>query len=106
LNPLVKAAVILFLAVVVSLMGSMALSTRSVTLNTLQNQLLQEQSRYAEQVSFMSSSVAPGLVAAKASTLHLTHPVVVLQVPTVSLDAPLSLPKFLVPVSVVPRTVR
>jgi len=105
-HPFVTAGLIFFGACLVTVTGSMVQSSRAMQLHNLQSQLIQEQSHYAEVVSSASTDVAPGLVASRASHLHLTHPVVILQVPTANPGATLPLPKFLVPVSIVPRTQR
>ncbi len=89
-----KSTLVLVLAVVLSLAGSMLVSNRQVQIHQLQSQLLQVQSSYAEQVGTLTSRAAPSRIAAAAGALHLVDPVVVLEVPSTSLDAPLPLPRF------------
>jgi hypothetical protein len=81
-------------------------ANRQVQLHQLQTQLLQVQSSYAEQVGAMTNISSPGQVAAQAGIMHLVDPVSLTQVPSTSLDAPLSLPKFLGYAPVTSRTNR
>lgn len=91
---------------VVSLGGSMWVANRQIEIHTLQSQLLQEQSNFAEQVGSLTNLSAPSQIATQAGALHLVDPVSVTQVPTTSLDKPLPLPKFLGYAPATSRTIR
>jgi len=86
--------VVLVVAMCLSLAGSMFVANRQIQLHQLQSQLLQVQSSYAEQVGVLTNKAAPGQIAAEAGAQHLVDPVIVVQVPSTSLDAPLPLPMF------------
>ncbi len=101
-----RAVIVLGIGLAVSLGGSMFEANRQVQLHQLQTQLLQVQSSYAEQVGAMTNISSPGQVAAQAGIMHLVDPVSLTQVPSTSLDAPLSLPKFLGYAPVTSRTNR
>ena len=89
-----KSGVIVFIALALSITGSMVVANRQVQLHELQSQLLQVQSNYALQVGTLTNEAAPGQIAARAGALRLVDPVTIIQVPSTSLDAPLPLPKF------------
>ena len=91
---------------VLSLAGSMLVANRQIQIHQLQNELLQAQSSYAEQVGTLTNMSAPGQIAAQAGALHLVDPLSVTQVPSTSLDAPLPLPKFIGYAPVTSRTSR
>ncbi|MBW4029845.1 MAG: hypothetical protein HIU57_04095 [Acidobacteria bacterium] len=101
-----KSVIIVCAAVVLSLLGSMLETNRQVQLHLLQNQVLQEESAYATQVSTLSNLSAPSVVVAQANALHLVSPTSVTQVPATSLDAILPLPKFIGYAPVSSRTQR
>jgi uncharacterized protein HemX len=101
-----KSALILFVAVVLSLAGSMFVANRQMQIHQLQNQLLQDQSSYAVQVGSITEKSAPSLIASQAGALHLVEPVTVTQVPSTSLDVILPLPKFSGYAPVTSRTIR
>ena len=105
-SPVRKSTIVLVLAVVASLGGSMVVANRQVQIHQLQSQLLQVQSSYAEQVGTLTSRAAPSRIAAAAGALNLVDPVVVLEVPSTSLDAPLPLPRFSGYAPVTSRTTR
>ncbi|MDE3107065.1 MAG: hypothetical protein KGJ42_02790 [Acidobacteriota bacterium] len=89
-----RAIVVVGVALVISLGGSMYVANRQIEIHALQNQLLQEQSNYAEQVGSLTNLSAPSQIATRAGALHLVGPVSVTQIPTTSLTKPLPLPKF------------
>ena len=101
-----KSALILAVALSISMAGSMVVANRQVQLHQLQSQLLLAQSTYAQQVGILTNISAPGQIASQAGALHLVDPVAVTQVPSTSLDAPLPLPKFLGSAPVTSRTSR
>ena len=101
-----KSCIVVILALALSMAGSMVVANRQVELHSLQSQLLQAQSTYAEQVGANTDLAAPSLVATKAGALHLVYPVSVTQVPSTSLDEPLRLPKFLGYAPATSRTIR
>ena len=105
-TPLRRSAVVIMIALSLSLAGSMIVANRQIQLHALQSQLLQDQSTYAEQVSSSTLMAAPSKVATQAGTLHLVAPVSVTQVPSTSLDVPLSLPKFIGYAPATSRTIR
>lgn len=90
-----KSAIVVVVALALSLGGSMVVANRQIQLHNLQSQLLQEQSTYAEQVGSLTLMAAPSKIATQAGALHLVSPISETQVPSTSLDAPLPLPKFL-----------
>ena len=95
-----RSALIVMTAILISLSGSMLVSSRQIEIHQLQSQLLQDQSSYAVQVGTMTNT------SAQAGALHLVEPVVVVQVPSTSLDAPLPLPKFSGSAPATSRTIR
>ncbi len=101
-----RSALIVMVAIVISLSGSMLVSSRQIEIHQLKSQLLQVQSSYAVQVGTMTNSSAPSQIAAQAGALHLVEPVSVDQVPSTSLDAPLPLPKFSGSAPATSRTIR
>jgi uncharacterized protein HemX len=101
-----KSCIVVIIALALSMAGSMVVANRQVELHSLQSQLLQSQSTYAEQVGSNTDLSAPSLIATKAGALHLVYPVSVTQVPSTSLDAPLPLPKFLGYAPATSRTLR
>jgi hypothetical protein len=101
-----KSVVVVIIALVLSIAGSMVVANRQVQLHALQNQLLQAQSTYAEQVGSLTDLSAPSQVATKAGALHLVYPVSVTQVLSTSLDKPLRLPMFLGYAPATSRTIR
>lgn len=101
-----KSGVIVFVALALSLAGSMVVANRQVQLHNLQSQLLQVQSNYALQVGTITNEAAPSQIAARAGSLRLVDPVTIIQVPSTSLDAPLPLPKFSGYAPVTSRTLR
>jgi len=101
-----KSVVVVVIALVLSIAGSMVVANRQVQLHALQNQLLQAQSTYAEQVGSLTDLSAPSQVATKAGALHLVYPVSVTQVLSTSLDKPLRLPMFLGYAPATSRTIR
>ena len=105
-SPLRRSAIVIIVALSLSLAGSMVEANRQIELHALQSQLLQDQSTYAEQVSSSTLMAAPSKVATQAGTLHLVAPVSVTQVPSTSLDVPLSLPKFIGYAPATSRTIR
>ena len=90
-----KSAMIIAVAIVLSLAGSMVVANRQIQLHALQSQLLQSQSTYAQQVGSLTFMAAPSHIANLAGALHLVSPVSETQVPATSLDKPLPLPKFI-----------
>jgi hypothetical protein len=101
-----KSSIIVIVALALSMAGSMVVANRQVQLHSLQSQLLQAQSTYAEQVGSLTDMSAPSQIATKAGALHLVDPLTVTQVPSTSLDAPLPLPKFLGYAPATSRTIR
>lgn len=101
-----RSAVIVVVALALSLAGSMFEANRQVEIHQLQSQLLQDQSTYAEQLGSTTNISAPSQIATQAGALHLVDPVSVTQVPSTSLDAPLPLPKFSGYAPVTSRTIR
>lgn len=89
-----KSVLVVALALVFSLAGSMLVANRQIQLHQLQSQLLQDQSSYAVRVGTLTNLSAPSQIASQAGALHLVDPVSVTQVPSTSLDAILPLPKF------------
>jgi hypothetical protein len=89
-----KSTIVVIVALALSLGGSMFEANRQIELHTLQSQLLQAQSTYAVEAGSLTNLSAPSLIATQAGALHLVDPTSVTQVPSTSLDAPLSLPKF------------
>lgn len=89
-----RAAIVIVLALMIALGGSMLEANRQIEIHALQSQLLQDQSTYAVQVGSLSNLSAPSQIATKAGALHLVDPSSVTQIPSTSLDAPLPLPKF------------
>ena len=105
-SPARRSAIVVLVAVTVSVAGSMLAASRQVQLQVLQNELTTAQSRYAQAVSSVSSFSTPGVVATEARGLHLVDPTTITQVPAVSLAVPLAPPRFTTPVSVTSRTAR
>ncbi len=105
-TPTRRAVIIVGLAVAASLVGSMEVASRQVELHALQNEVLQVQSSYAEQVGSLTNVAAPGSVASHAGALHLVDPTVIIQVPSVALNKPLPVPQFVGYAPVTPRTSR
>jgi hypothetical protein len=105
-SPVTRAAVIVLLALSVSIMGSMFEANRQIEIHTLQTDLLQAQSTYAAQVGSLTYQSGPGQVLADAGALRLVDPLSVTQVSSTSLDAPLPLPKFSTYAPVTSRTSR
>ena len=101
-----RSTVIVAVALVLSLVGSMVVANRQIEIHQLQGQLLQVQSTYAEQVGALTNVSAPSQIASQAGALHLVDPVSVTQVPSSSLDVPLPLPTFLGYAPVTSRTFR
>ena len=101
-----QSSIVVILALALAVAGSMVVANRQVELHSLQSQLLQSQSTYAEQVGSLTDQSAPSLIATKAGALHLVAPLSVTQVPSTSLDAPLPLPKFLGYAPATSRTIR
>ena len=101
-----KSAVVVVLALAISLTGSMFEANRQIEIHNLQSQLLQEQSTYAVQVGSLTNLSAPSQIATQAGALHLVDPTSVTQVPSTSLDAPLPLPKFSGYAPATSRTIR
>jgi hypothetical protein len=101
-----KAAIVVVVALAISLAGSMFEANRQIEIHQLQSQLLQEQSTYAEQVGSLTNMSAPSQIATQAGALHLVDPSSVTQVPSTSLDAPLPLPKFSGYAPATSRTIR
>jgi hypothetical protein len=101
-----KSSIIVILALALSMAVSMVLANRQVQLHSLQSQLLQAQSTYAEQVGSLTDLSAPSQIATKAGALHLVDPVTVTQVPSTRLDALLPPPKFSGYAPVISRTLR
>jgi hypothetical protein len=101
-----RAGVIVVVALVISLTGSMLEANRQVELHQLQSNLLQMQSNYAEQVGSSSNPSAPSQIASQAGAMHLVNPTQVFQVPSTSLDAPLPTPKFYGYAPATSRTIR
>ena len=93
-SPALRSIIIMGVALVVSLGGSMVVANRQVELQRLQSALLQAQSNYAVQVGSMTNASAPSQIASKAGALHLVDPTSVTQVPATSLERPLPLPQF------------
>ena len=89
-----RSAVIVLLGLSISIVGTMLEANRQVEIHTLQSELLQAQSTYAEQVGSLTSQSGPGQVLAHAGALHLVYPTAITQVSSTSLDAPLPPPKF------------
>ncbi len=89
-----RSAVIVLLGLSISIVGTMLEANRQVEIHTLQSELLQAQSTYAEQVGSLTNQSGPGQVLAHAGALHLVYPTTITQVSSTSLDAPLPLPKF------------
>jgi hypothetical protein len=58
-----KSAMIVVVALTLSLAGSMVVANRQIQLHGLQSQLLQEQSTYAEQVGSLTLMAAPSRIA-------------------------------------------
>lgn len=106
LTPVTKAMIVLFAAVLVSVGGMVENGSRQVELHSLQSQLLQDQSAYAQQVGSVTNLSAPSVIATQATSLHLVDPSSVSQVPSTSLDAILALPKFVGYAPVTSRTLR
>ncbi|MDE3064086.1 MAG: hypothetical protein KGJ36_00255 [Acidobacteriota bacterium] len=101
-----RSALVVSVALALSLAGSMLVANRQVQIHQLQSELLQLQSNYAQQVGSLTNMAAPGQIAKQAGALHLVDPLSVTQVPSTSLDAPLPLPKFLGSAPVTSRTLR
>jgi hypothetical protein len=101
-----KSSILVIFALALSMAGSMVVANRQVELHSLQSQLLQAQSTYAEQVGSLTDMSAPSQIATKAGALHLVDPLTVTQVPSTSLDALLPPPKFLGYAPVTSRTIR
>lgn len=101
-----KSAMIVGLALALSLAGSMVEANRQIEIHSLQSKLLQEQSTFAVQVGSLTNLSAPSQIATRAGALHLVDPTLVTQVPSTSLDAPLPLPKFLGYALATSRTLR
>jgi hypothetical protein len=101
-----KAAIVVVLALGLSLTGSMLEANRQIEIHNLQSQLLQEQSAYAVQAGSLTNLSAPSQIATQAGALHLVDPTSVTQVPSTSLDAPLPLPKFSGYAPATSRTIR
>jgi len=101
-----KAAIVIVLALMIALGGSMFEANRQIEIHTLQSQLLQDQSTYAVNVGSLSNLSAPSQIATKAGALHLVDPASVEQIPSTSLDAPLPLPKFSGYAPATSRTIR
>jgi hypothetical protein len=101
-----KSAIIVVLALALSLAGSMVEANRQIEIHSLQSELLQEQSTFAVQAGSLSNLSAPSQIATQAGALHLVSPTSVTQVPSTSLDAPLPLPKFLGYAPATSRTIR
>ncbi len=89
-----KSVLVVTVALILSLSGSMLVANRQIQLHELQSQLLQDQSTYAVRVGTLSNLSAPSQIASQAGALHLVDPVSVTQVPSTSLDVILPLPKF------------
>ncbi len=101
-----KSAMIVVVALVLSLAGSMVVANRQIQLHALQSQLLQDQSTYAQQVGALTLMAAPSQIATQAGALHLGFPVSETQVPSTPLDKPLPLPKFIGSAPATSRTIR
>ncbi len=105
-SPARRSAILIGSALAVSLAGSMLAANRQIELHRLQSNLLQAQSNYAVQVGSLTNVSAPSEIASRAGALHLVDPTTVTQVPAVSLDRPLPLPKFIGYAPVTSRTHR
>jgi hypothetical protein len=101
-----RSSIVVAVALVLSIAGSMLDANRQIQIHQMQSQLLQDQSTYAEQVGTLTVMSAPSEIATQAGALHLVDPVSVTQVPSTSLDAPLPLPKFSGYAPVTSRTIR
>jgi hypothetical protein len=101
-----KVSLIVASTVIVLLAGSSYAAQRQVQIHQLQMNLLQDQARYAAQVSALTNEAAPARVAIQAGHLHLVVPSSVTQIPAVSLNAPLPLPQLQGAYSVSSRTYR
>lgn len=93
-SPARRSAIIMGVAVVVSLGGSMLVANRQIQLHRLQSELLQVQSNYAVQIGSLTNVSAPSQIASRAGALHLVDPTSVTQVAATSLERPLPLPQF------------
>jgi hypothetical protein len=82
------------LAIAVSLGGSMFEANRQIEIHSLQSQLLQAQSTYADVVGSATNLSAPSQIARRAGALHLVAPISITQIGSVKLGSPLPLPKF------------
>ena len=89
-----RSVIVMGVALVVSLSGSMVVANRQVQLQRLQSALLQAQSNYAVQVGSATNASAPSQIASRAGALHLVDPTSVTQVPATSLERPLPLPQY------------
>lgn len=101
-----RSSIVVAVALVLSIAGSMLDANRQIQIHEIQSQLLQDQSTYAEQVGTLTVKSAPSQITSQAGVLHLVDPVSVTQVPSTSLDAPLPLPKFSGYAPVTSRTIR
>ncbi|NNN03571.1 MAG: hypothetical protein HKL87_06220 [Acidimicrobiaceae bacterium] len=105
-SPLVRGAIVVGLAGLIAVGGTLVATARAVQLHQLDSQVLDAQASYAAQVGSASNVSTPSVVASAASTLHLVNPTSVTQVPSVSLGVTLGLPQFSGWAPVTPRTSR
>lgn len=100
-----RAAIVVVVALFLSVAGSMVASNREVAIVHDQQLLTQIQSDYTSLLATTSAN-APVVVAQNAATLHLVSPTTEVQVPSGSTVAKLPLPKFLGYGPAISRTIR
>jgi len=105
-SPLARALVILGIAILLVVSGTLYAGNEQVRLHQLQYQLQQEQSKFAFSVNDVSALSAPAQISAHASSLNLVAPVTITQIVAVSLNTVVPLPHFTSPVTQISRTQR
>ncbi len=105
-SPLARALVILGIAILLVVSGTLYAGNEQVRLHQLQYQLQQEQSKFAFSVNNVSALSAPAQISAHASSLNLVAPVTITQIVAVSLNTVVPLPHFTSPVTQISRTQR
>ena len=87
--PQVMAIALLMMSLVAVVIGHDLLAQGQLRLGTLNTALTEEQAVHSATVLRVAALETPSRISSEASSLHLTQPTQVLQLPTVSLAAPL-----------------
>lgn len=87
--PQMMAIAVLMVSLVAVVVGHDLLAQGQLRLGSINTALTQEQAVHSATVLRVAALETPSRISAEASTLHLTQPAQVLQLPTVSLTTPL-----------------